>query len=41
MSDDIRAVRYYVLEEDGGSLGTVCIYQASSAEAIGGRATAA
>ena len=34
MPDDIRAVRYYVLEEDGGSLGTVCIYQASSAEAI-------
>jgi hypothetical protein len=34
MSDDIRWIRSYVLEEDGGSVGTVCIYQASSAEAI-------
>jgi len=34
MSDDIRWIRSYVLEEDGGSLGTVCIYQASSPEAI-------
>jgi Protein of unknown function (DUF4242) len=34
MSDDIRWIRSYVLEEAGGSLGTVCIYQASSAEAI-------
>ncbi len=30
MSDDIRWIRSYVLEEDGGSVGTVCIYQASS-----------
>ena len=34
MSDDIRWIRSYVLEEDGGSVGTVCIYQASSPEAI-------
>ncbi len=34
MPDDIRWIRSYVLEEDGGSVGTVCIYQASSAEAI-------
>ena len=34
MSDDIRWIRSYVLEEDGGSLGTVCVYQASSPEAI-------
>ena len=32
--DDIRWIRSYVLEEDGGSVGTVCIYQASSPEAI-------
>ena len=34
MSDDIRWLRSYALEEDGGSVGTVCIYQASSPEAI-------
>ena len=34
MSDDIRAVRFYVLEEDDGSVGSVCIYQASGPEAI-------
>jgi Protein of unknown function (DUF4242) len=34
MPDDIRWIRSYVLEEDGGSVGTVCIYQASSEEAI-------
>src|SRR2546423_1164783 len=34
MSDDIRWIRSYVLEEDGGSVGTVCIYQASSPQAI-------
>ena len=33
MSEDIRWIRSYVLE-DGGGLGTVCIYQASSPEAI-------
>jgi thiamine biosynthesis protein ThiC len=34
MSDDIRWIRSYVLEEDGGSVGTVCIYQATSPEAV-------
>ena len=34
MSDDVRWIRSYVLQEDGGDVGTVCIYQASSPEAI-------
>jgi thiamine biosynthesis protein ThiC len=34
MSDDIRWIRSYVLEEDGGSVGTVCVYQATSPEKI-------
>jgi thiamine biosynthesis protein ThiC len=34
MSDDIRWIRSYVLEEGGGSVGTVCVYQATSEEAI-------
>lgn len=34
MSDDIRWIRSYVLAEEDGSVGTVCIYQASSPEAI-------
>jgi len=34
MPDDIRWIRSYVLEEDGGSVGTVCIYEASSIEAV-------
>ena len=32
--DDIRWIRSYVLAETTGELGTVCIYQASSPEAI-------
>jgi thiamine biosynthesis protein ThiC len=34
MSDDIRWIRSYVLKEADGRVGTVCIYQASSPEAI-------
>jgi sporulation protein YlmC with PRC-barrel domain len=34
MPDDIGWIRSYVLQEDDGSVGTVCIYQASSEEAI-------
>jgi hypothetical protein len=34
MSDDIRWIRSYVLEEDDGSVGTVCVYQASSEKKI-------
>jgi thiamine biosynthesis protein ThiC len=41
MSEDVRWIRSYVLEESGGSVGTVCIYQASSPEAIHKHAGAA
>ena len=34
MPDVVRWIRSYVLEEGGGSVGTVCIYQAVSPEAI-------
>ena len=32
--DDIRWIRSYVISEPGGTLGTVCIYQASSVDAV-------
>jgi hypothetical protein len=32
--DDVAWIRSYVLEERDGRIGTVCIYQASSPEAI-------
>jgi hypothetical protein len=34
MSDDVRWIRSYVLDEGAGSVGTVCIYEATSPEAI-------
>jgi hypothetical protein len=34
MSDQIRWIRSYALAEEEGSVGTVCIYQAESPEAI-------
>jgi hypothetical protein len=34
MPDDVRRIRSYVLAETSGELGTVCIYEASSPEAI-------
>lgn len=34
MSDSIRWIRSYVVNEADGTLGTVCIYQAASPEAI-------
>jgi thiamine biosynthesis protein ThiC len=34
MPDEVRWIRSYVLEESDGSLGTVCVYQAVSPEAI-------
>ncbi|HVM18018.1 MAG TPA: DUF4242 domain-containing protein [Gaiellaceae bacterium] len=34
MPDDVRWIRSYALAEGDGSVGTVCIYQASSPEAI-------
>ncbi len=41
MSSDIRWIRSYVLNEPNGSLGTLCIYEASSPEAIREHARAA
>ena len=34
MPDDVRWIRSYVLAEQDGTVGTVCVYQASSPEAI-------
>jgi len=34
MPEDIRWIRSYVLQEPDGTVGAVCIYQASSEEAI-------
>ena len=34
MPDDVRWIRSYVLDEGAGAVGTVCIYEATSAEAI-------
>jgi hypothetical protein len=34
MADDVRWIRSYVLAEGDGRVGTVCIYQATSPEAI-------
>jgi len=34
MPDGVRWIRSYVLDEGDGRVGTVCIYQASSPEAI-------
>jgi Protein of unknown function (DUF4242) len=41
MPDDIRWIRSYVTAEPNGTFGTVCIYQASSPEAIRRHAGAA
>ena len=41
MPDDVRWIRSYVTAETDGSVGTVCIYQASSPEAIRRHAAAA
>ncbi|HSP73222.1 MAG TPA: nickel-binding protein [Gaiellaceae bacterium] len=34
LPDEVRWIRSYVLEEGAGTVGTVCIYQAASPEAI-------
>jgi hypothetical protein len=34
MPDDVRWIRSYVLDEGDGTVGTVCIYEATSPEAI-------
>jgi hypothetical protein len=41
MPDDVRWIRSYVTAETDGRVGTVCIYQASSPEAIRRHASAA
>jgi hypothetical protein len=41
MPDDIRWIRSYVLGEGSGAVGTMCIYEASSEEAIRNHAAAA
>ena len=41
MAEDVRWIRSYVIAETDGSLGTACIYQASSPEAIRRHASAA
>jgi Protein of unknown function (DUF4242) len=34
MSDDIKWIRTYVVQEESGKLGTVCIYEGTSAEKV-------
>jgi hypothetical protein len=34
MPDDVSWIRSYVLEEPGGMVGTVCVYEGSSPEAV-------
>jgi hypothetical protein len=34
MADEVRWIRSYVLDEPSGAVGTVCIYEASSPDAI-------
>src|SRR3954453_9821321 len=41
MPDGVRWIRSYVLDEGEGTVGTVCIYQAASPEAIREHASAA
>ncbi len=40
MADKVRWIRSYVVQEDDGTLGTVCVYQAISPEAIRDHAAA-
>ena len=41
MSDDVRWIRSYVVQEESGKLGTVCIYEGSSAEKVAEHASRA
>jgi hypothetical protein len=41
MPDDVRWIRSYALAESDGSIGTVCIYEATSPEAIRKHASSA
>jgi hypothetical protein len=38
MSDRVRWIRTYIVEESDGRLGTVCIYQARDGESVCGHA---
>jgi hypothetical protein len=41
MAGDVSWIRSYVLEDPDGTIGTICIYQAVSPEAIRAHASAA
>ena len=41
MPDEVRWIRSYVLDEGDGAVGTVCIYEAASSEAVRAHARAA
>ena len=41
MADDVRWIRSYVLDKGAGALGTVCIYEATSPDALRRHAAAA
>ena len=41
MQDDVRWIRSYVTAEPDGTVGTVCVYQASSPEAVRAHASKA
>jgi hypothetical protein len=41
MPDEVRWIRSYVLDEGDGAVGTVCIYEATSPEAIRKHASSA
>jgi hypothetical protein len=41
MQNDVRWIRTYVFQENDGTLGTVCIYEATSPDAIKKHANAA
>ena len=34
MADDVRWIRTYVVQEESGKLGTVCIYEGTSAQKV-------
>ena len=34
MADEVRWIRTYVLNEAGGSVGTICVYEATGPEAL-------
>jgi Protein of unknown function (DUF4242) len=41
MTADIRWIRSYVVQEEGGALGTICIYEGSSPEKVAEHASRA